>query len=328
MTILVTGGFGFIGSNFVLRHLEKFPDENVVVLDKMTYAANPQNLAQADMSRLAVFRGDINNEELVANILSAHNPRAIINFAAESHVDRSISGPLPFVQTNINGLANLLELARQYNSYRASIQQSFRFIQVSTDEVYGSLSATALPSKEGDAYAPRSPYAASKAAGDHLCMAYHTTFGLPVIVTNSGNNYGPRQHSEKFIPTAIKALLAGNLIPVYGNGQNVREWIHVDDHCDAIEIVLERGSVGQQYNIGSIFSSTNTEIARLIAMYMGDGSGNWNDKIEFVADRPGHDFRYALDCTKIQKELGWQWSTTLDYGLQKTIQWYKDQRLV
>lgn len=329
MTIFVTGGFGFIGSNFVLRHLDKFPNEQIVTLDKFTYAANPQNLAGADPSRLAVYRGDINNEELVANILSGHNPRAIINFAAESHVDRSIAGAAPFVKTNINGVANLLELARQYNEYRKQNKQGFRFIQVSTDEVYGSLSKDMESSIEDlSPYKPRSPYAASKAAGDHLCKSYFTTYGLPVIVTNSSNNYGPRQHVEKFIPTAITSLLSGRKIPVYGNGDNVREWIHVNDHCDALETVLDRGVSGQQYNIGTRDSLSNNVLASLIAEYMGLNPNDPSSYIEYVNDRPGHDFRYSLNTYKIDSQLDWKPEMNLHYGLKNTIQWYKETLLV
>jgi len=326
MTILVTGGFGFIGSNFVLRHLNRFPDEQVVILDKFTYAANPQNLEGADKSRLAVYRGDINNKELVANILSAHDPRAIVNFAAESHVDRSIEGPDAFVQTNIVGVANLLELSRQYNNYRNSLGESFLFLQVGTDEVYGSLSLDMASSVEDlSPYKPRSPYAASKAAADHLCKAYFETYGLPVIVTHCGNNYGPRQHVEKFIPTIITNLFADRPVPVYGTGENIREWIYVDDHCDALEVVLSSGTPGDTYNIGSNFEFKNIDLVNLIMDLMNVESKE--DHIKFVNDRPGHDFRYSLDSTKMQRHFGFRATTSLNDGLAKTIEWYKSTLL-
>lgn len=328
-SILCTGGFGFIGSNFILRHMDQFPKEQVVVLDLMTYAADPKNLETADRTRLAVYRGNIGNEELVANILSAHNPRAIINFAAESHVDRSISGPSPFIQTNINGLATLLDLACKYSEYKQTLKEGFRFLQVGTDEVYGSLDLDSDPSIEGvSPYAPRSPYSASKAAGDHLCMSYYHTFKLPVLLTNCCNNYGPRQHREKFIPTAITSLLEGRKIPVYGKGENIREWLYVDDHCDALELILDRGTIGEQYNIGSPHHPTNLELAQMI---IGESDRNaspmWNDNIEFVTDRPGHDIRYALNYDKI-KSLGWEPRYTLEEGLKKTISWFKSKHLV
>lgn len=323
MTILVTGGFGFIGSNFVLGHLNEFPLETVVILDKMTYAANPAHLADADKKRLVVYRGDIGNEELVANILSTHSPRAIINFAAESHVDRSIAGPASFIETNINGLATLLELARQYAAYKATLKESFRFIQVSTDEVYGSLQIGAA-CENWTPYAPRSPYAASKAAGDHLCKSYFITYGLPVILTNAGNNYGPRQHMEKFIPTAIDALVHGGNIPVYGKGVNVREWIYVDDHCKALELILEKGKIGEQYHIGSDYSMTNLALTTLIGDTMRKAGiqRDWSlPFISFVPDRPGHDLRYALDCSKM-KALGWDIEITMEMGMEMTVDWY------
>jgi dTDP-glucose 4,6-dehydratase len=323
MAILVTGGFGFIGSNYVLRHMNRFQNEQVIVLDKFTYAANSNNLASADKSRLAVYRGDINNEELVANILSAHDPRAIINFAAETHVDRSIEGAAPFIKTNVNGTATLLEMARQYNQYRKSLGLPFKFIQVSTDEVYGSLSYTDPESTEVSQYAPRSPYAASKAAGDLLAKAYFSTYDLPVIVTNCGNNYGPHQHTEKFIPTVITRFLQGRKAPIYGNGKNVREWIYVDDHCEALIILLE-GTPGEQYNIGSGKSYCNNELVQIIADQMGISYLSLEEIAEFVPDRPGHDIRYALDTTKLFNKTGWSATTNFHDGLAKTIEWYRN----
>jgi len=331
MTILVTGGFGFIGSNFVINHLLKFPEETVVVLDKLTYAANPRNLEDVvERSRLVVYRGDINNEELMANILSAHSPRAIINFAAESHVDRSIAGPAPFIQTNIVGVATLLEMARQYADYRATLKQSFRFLQVGTDEVYGSLLANSPASVEYQTpYAPRSPYSASKAAADFLCKAYWETYGTPVLLTTSCNNYGPRQHQEKFIPTAIFAAAKNKKIPVYGTGANIREWIHVDDNCEAIEAVLEKGKPGQQYHIGGAHTCDNLALAHRIAHMMNDIDEEATDEqvtaqyVEFVKDRAGHDYRYALNSDKIREELGWEPRIDFETGLKNTIDWYK-----
>lgn len=323
MTILVTGGFGFIGSNYVLRHMERYPSEQVVILDRFTYAANPNNLADVDKSRLAVYRGDINNEELVANILSAHEPKAIINFAAESHVDRSIQSSAPFIKTNINGVASLLEMARQYNEYRKSVGSSFRFLQVSTDEVYGSLSQDMSSSIEDlSPYKPRSPYAASKAAGDHLARSYFYTYGLPTIVTNCGNNYGPRQHVEKFIPTIITSFLNGSKVPIYGDGKNIREWIYVDDHCDALDDILFGGTPGGQYNIGAD-NYCNNEMVQIIADQMGLKYNSMDDIAVYVKDRPGHDLRYSLETGKIYREFAWTAGTRLRDGLAKTIEWYK-----
>jgi dTDP-glucose 4,6-dehydratase len=308
--ILVTGGAGFIGSTFVLQWLaeRRMP---VTVLDKLTYAGNLENLTSAERdSRYRFVRGDIVDGALVRRLLDEERPRAIMHFAAESHVDRSILGPAEFIRTNIEGTFQLLEAVREYWSELPAEQRSaFRFLHVSTDEVYGSLSQTAPAFTEETPYAPNSLYSASKASSDHLVRAYHHTYGLPVLTTNCSNNYGPRQFPEKLIPLVILNALKGLPLPVYGDGQNVRDWLYAEDHCDGIRTVLDRGIPGQTYNIGGRQEMSNLEVVR---------------KITFVKDRPGHDRRYAMNIAKIERELGWRPRETFVSGLRKTIEWYLD----
>ena len=328
--ILVTGGAGFIGSNFVLDWLRTH-DEPVVNLDQLTYAGNLQNLAslQGD-NRHTFVQGSIGNAALVASLLAQHQPRAVVNFAAESHVDRSIHGPEDFIQTNIVGSFHLLQAVRVYwGSMQAPGKQSFRFLHVSTDEVYGSLSATAPAFTETHAYEPNSPYSASKAASDHLVRAYHHTYGLPVLTTNCSNNYGPLHFPEKLIPLMIVNALAGKPLPVYGDGMQVRDWLYVTDHCSAIRQVLARGRVGETYNVGGWNEKPNIEIVHTICALLDglrpkpDGS-SYTTQITTVKDRPGHDRRYAIDASKIQRELGWKPAETFETGIRKTVQWYLD----
>ena len=328
--ILVTGGAGFIGSNFVLDWLRTH-DEPVVNLDQLTYAGNLQNLAslQGD-NRHTFVQGSIGNAALVASLLAQHQPRAVVNFAAESHVDRSIHGPEDFIQTNIVGSFHLLQAVRAYwGSMQAPGKQSFRFLHVSTDEVYGSLSATAPAFTETHAYEPNSPYSASKAASDHLVRAYHHTYGLPVLTTNCSNNYGPLHFPEKLIPLMIVNALAGKPLPVYGDGMQVRDWLYVTDHCSAIREVLARGRVGETYNVGGWNEKPNIEIVHTICALLDgmrpkpDGS-SYTAQITTVKDRPGHDRRYAIDASKIQRELGWKPAETFETGIRKTVQWYLD----
>ena len=328
--ILVTGGAGFIGSNFVLDWLRTH-DEPVVNLDQLTYAGNLQNLAslQGD-NRHTFVQGSIGNAALVASLLAQHQPRAVVNFAAESHVDRSIHGPEDFIQTNIVGSFHLLQAVRAYwGSMQAPGKQSFRFLHVSTDEVYGSLSATAPAFTETHAYEPNSPYSASKAASDHLVRAYHHTYGLPVLTTNCSNNYGSLHFPEKLIPLMIVNALAGKPLPVYGDGMQVRDWLYVTDHCSAIREVLARGRVGETYNVGGWNEKPNIEIVHTICALLDglrpkpDGS-SYTTQITTVKDRPGHDRRYAIDASKIQRELGWKPAETFETGIRKTVQWYLD----
>ena len=328
--ILVTGGAGFIGSNFVLDWLRTH-DEPVVNLDQLTYAGNLQNLAslQGD-NRHTFVQGSIGNAALVASLLAQHQPRAVVNFAAESHVDRSIHGPEDFIQTNIVGSFHLLQAVRAYwGSMQAPGKQNFRFLHVSTDEVYGSLSATAPAFTETHAYEPNSPYSASKAASDHLVRAYHHTYGLPVLTTNCSNNYGPLHFPEKLIPLMIVNALAGKPLPVYGDGMQVRDWLYVTDHCSAIREVLARGRVGETYNVGGWNEKPNIEIVHTICALLDslrpkpDGS-SYTTQITTVKDRPGHDRRYAIDASKIQRELGWKPAETFETGIRKTVQWYLD----
>jgi dTDP-glucose 4,6-dehydratase len=328
--ILVTGGAGFIGSNFVLEWLatEGTP---VVNLDKLTYAGNPENLAalRGDARHLFV-RGDVCDRALVRRLLAEHRPRAIVHFAAESHVDRSIRGPADFVQTNVLGTFALLEEARDYwSSLDAAAKERFRFVHVSTDEVYGSLGPADPPFTEATPYAPNSPYAASKAAADHFARAYHRTYGLPVIATNCSNNYGPYQFPEKLIPLAIVRALEGRPVPVYGEGANVRDWLYVADHCEAVRLALARGRPGETYNIGGGAERTNLEVVRAICAILdelrpGARPGGHASLVTFVKDRPGHDFRYAMDASKIRRELGWRARESFETGLRKTVQWYLD----
>jgi dTDP-glucose 4,6-dehydratase len=328
--IMVTGGAGFIGSNFVLDWLQQ-SDESVVNLDKLTYAGSLENLqAVADEPRHVFVHGDIEDLELVASLLERHRPRAIIHLAAESHVDRSIHEPGTFARTNVMGTLTLLDAAYAYWAELPEPDRSgFRFIHVSTDEVYGSLDADSRPSIEIDPYAPNSPYAASKASSDHFARAYHRTYGLPVITTHSSNNYGPLQAPEKLIPLMIVNAISGLGLPVYGDGEQVRDWIHVADHCAALRAVLERGSVGGSYNIGAAEGRKNIDVVRGVCELLdelaprADGAPHARG-IEYVRDRPGHDVRYALDTTKIEKELGWRANESFNAGLRKTVTWYLD----
>jgi dTDP-glucose 4,6-dehydratase len=328
LPVLVTGGAGFIGSNFVLQWLaeQRTP---VTVLDKLTYAGNLENLASVQQdSRYRFVCGDIVDGPLVRRLLEELRPGAIVHFAAESHVDRSILGPAEFIRTNIEGTFQLLEAVRGYWMEMSEEQQrEFRILHVSTDEVYGSLTPTAPAFTEETAYAPNSPYSASKAASNHLVRAYHHTYGLPVLTTNCSNNYGPRQFPEKLIPLVVQNALKGLPLPVYGDGQNVRDWLYVEDHCDGILAVLERGVSGQTYNIGGRQEMSNLEVVNQICATLDDlkpAGKAYASLITFVKDRPGHDRRYAMDISKIELELGWQPRETFASGLRKTIRWYLD----
>ncbi|MEW6414496.1 MAG: dTDP-glucose 4,6-dehydratase [Pseudomonadota bacterium] len=326
--LLVTGGAGFIGANFILDWLAA-SDEAVVNLDKLTYAGNLENLRPLDGDARHVFvQGDIGDRTLVDALLQRYRPRAVINFAAESHVDRSIHGPAEFIQTNVVGTFNLLESVRaHWAGLPADAQAAFRFLHISTDEVYGSLGPTDPPFSETTAYAPNSPYSASKAASDHLVRAYHHTYGLPVLTTNCSNNYGPLQFPEKLIPLVIHNALAGKPLPIYGDGSNVRDWLYVGDHCSAIRRVLEAGRVGETYNIGGRNEKTNLEVVHTVCaildeLHPGSPVTPHASLIAFVKDRPGHDRRYAIDATKIARELGWTPRETFETGIRKTVAWY------
>jgi dTDP-glucose 4,6-dehydratase len=329
-TILVTGGAGFIGSNFALQWL-KHTGSPVVNLDRLTYAGNPRNLdsIQQDTRHLLVH-GDICDGELIGTLLREHRPRALVHFAAESHVDRSIAAPDAFIRTNVEGTFRLLEQAKSYwSGLDEGGKRAFRFLHVSTDEVYGSLGPSDPAFSETTPYAPNSPYAASKAASDHLVRAYHHTFGLPVLTTNCSNNYGPFQFPEKLIPLMILNALEGKPLPVYGDGANVRDWLFVEDHCAAIRIVLERGRVGETYNIGGNSEKKNLDVVHticdLVDEMSSDGKpGSRRKLITYVKDRPGHDRRYAIDATKITQELGWQPAERFESGLRRTVRWYLD----
>lgn len=307
--LLVTGGAGFIGSNFIHYVLRNHRDWEVTNLDKLTYAGNLENLKDIeDDSRYRFMRGDITDRDLIDRVLSNHFD-IIVNFAAESHVDRSILDPSPFIETNMKGTQVLLEGAKQY--------KVAKFIQISTDEVYGSLEAGGKFSEQSPLL-PNSPYAASKAAADFLCRAYYNTYGLPVIITRSSNNYGPLQFPEKIIPLVITNALEGKPLPIYGDGLNVRDWIHVDDHCCALDVIIQKGRIGEVYNIGGSNERTNLELVRMIL----DILSKPDSLIAFVADRPGHDHRYALDITKIDRELGWRPSYPFEEALKDTVNWY------
>jgi len=325
--ILVTGGAGFIGANYVLDWLAEV-SEPVVNLDKLTYAGNLGNLASlAGDARHTFVRGDIGDCALVASLLAQHRPRAIVNFAAESHVDRSIHGPADFISTNVLGTFALLETVRAWwTELPSSERSSFRFLQVSTDEVYGSLGLADPAFSETTAYAPNSPYSASKAASDHLVRAWHHTFGLPVLTTNCSNNYGPRQFPEKLIPLMIVNALAGKQLPVYGDGGNVRDWLYVGDHCAAIRAVLARGRVGETYNVGGNAEMKNLDVVRTICSILAElrPGRDYAAQIAFVKDRPGHDRRYAIDAAKIERELRWRPAETFATGMRRTVQWYLD----
>jgi dTDP-glucose 4,6-dehydratase len=328
VTILVTGGAGFIGSNFVLEWLA-VSDEPVVNLDALTYAGNRENLASLKGDRRHIFvKGDIGDFNLVVGLLIEHEIRSVVNFAAESHVDRSIHGPCEFIQTNIVGTFQLLEAVRAYRDrIGVSRRQEFRLLHVSTDEVYGSLSPGDSPFTEFSRYEPNSPYSASKAASDHLVRAYHHTYGLPVVTTNCSNNYGPFHFPEKLIPLVIHNALSGKPLPLYGDGQQIRDWLYVKDHCSAIRRVLDAGMVGATYNIGGWNEKTNLEVVQTLCSILDelkprtDGK-SYADQIRFVKDRPGHDRRYAIDASKLERELGWKPSETFETGILKTVQWY------
>ena len=331
MSILVTGGAGFIGSNFVLDWLSNPQAESVINLDKLTYAGNLANLKNLENNPRHVFaKGDIADRELVFGLLKKHNIRAVLNFAAESHVDRSIHGPKDFIDTNILGTFALLEAVREYYaSLPADQQLNFRFLHVSTDEVYGSLTPHDFPFSEKNAHEPNSPYSASKAASDHLVRAWHHTYDLPVLTTNCSNNYGPYHFPEKLIPLVILNALAGKPLPIYGDGQQIRDWLYVKDHCAAIRAVLSQGVIGEIYNIGGHNEKTNLEVVKTICSILdqlqarSDGK-SYESQIQFVTDRPGHDRRYAIDATKIEHELSWKPLETFESGIRKTVQWYLD----
>jgi len=353
--ILVTGGAGFIGANFVLDWLAQ-SDETVINLDVLTYAGNRENLASLSGDERHIFvQGDIADSTLVTNLLARYQPRAIINFAAESHVDRSIHGPEDFIQTNIVGTFRLLEAVRGYwNNLQDEAKQNFRFLHVSTDEVYGSLAKDEPAFTETHRYEPNSPYSASKAASDHLVRAYHHTYGLPVLTTNCSNNYGPFHFPEKLIPLMIVNALAGKPLPVYGDGQQIRDWLYVKDHCSAIRRVLEAGKVGEIYNIGGWNEKPNIDIVHTVCDILDElrplptlVSGEWavgsektpthhaapdsrlptyRNLITYVTDRPGHDRRYAIDASKIERDLGWKPAETFDTGIRKTVQWYLENQ--
>lgn len=339
--ILVTGGAGFIGANFVLDWLA-LSDEPIINLDKLTYAGNRDNLTPLEGDPRHIFvQGDIGDRKLVEHLLAEYRPRAVLNFAAESHVDRSIHGPEDFIQTNVVGTFRLLEAVRAYwSGLPETLRNTFRFLHVSTDEVYGTLGPTDPPFVETNRYAPNSPYSASKAASDHLVRAWHHTYDIPVLITNCSNNYGPYQFPEKLIPLVINNALQGKPLPIYGDGQQVRDWLYVSDHCSAIRRVLEAGQPGQIYNIGGWNEKSNIEIVHAICALLDElrpasargmvdvRSGQpiqyYHQLITHVPDRPGHDRRYAIDARKIERELGWRPAETFESGIRKTVQWYLD----
>lgn len=327
-TILVTGGAGFIGSNFVEHHLLK-TDDKVVVLDKLTYAGNLHNLsAVSENERYTFARGDIGNRGVLDVLLERHRPYAIVNFAAETHVDRSIHGPEAFLETNVLATSRLLSAASEYFARLATEAQGrFRFVHISTDEVYGSLGPHDPAFSESTAFAPNSPYSASKAASDHLVRAWHHTYNLPVLTTNCSNNYGPKQFPEKLIPLLIDRCLRGEQLPIYGDGANVRDWLYVDDHCDAISRVLREGKAGETYNIGGENEIRNIDVATEVCRVIDElrprpEGGSYASLITFVHDRPGHDRRYAVDISKIKQQLGWKPMTQFESGIRRTVQWY------
>ena len=330
-TWLVTGGAGFIGANFILSQFN--PQTVMINVDKLTYAGNPHSLKSLAKEKNYLFvQGDIGNEALLAELLQKYQPDAVINFAAETHVDRSIYDPRAFIQTNVVGTFHLLQAALNYwQTLTGPARERFRFLHVSTDEVYGSLEPVDPPFTEASPCAPNSPYAASKAAADHLVRAYHRTYGLPGIITRSSNNYGPLQFPEKLIPLVILNALQGKALPIYGDGQQLRDWLYVEDNCAAMGLVLEGGRIGETYNIGSGGEEANLDLVRTICGLLdelrpGSPYAPHASLITLVKDRPGHDRRYALDCTKINRELGWQHQETLPTGLVKTIRWYLDNR--
>lgn len=329
--ILVTGGAGFIGSNFVLDWLAQ-GDEPVINVDKLTYAGNLNNLASLNQDQRHIFvQGDIGDQAHMARLLAEHRPRAIIHFAAESHVDRSISGPAAFIETNVNGTFALLEAARAYwSALAAADKAAFRFLHVSTDEVYGSLGPDDAPFTETTPYAPNSPYSASKAASDHLVRAYFHTYGMPVLTTNCSNNYGPYHFPEKLIPLIITNARAGKALPIYGDGQQVRDWLFVSDHCTAIRRVLADGRLGEVYNVGGWNEKANLEVVHTLCDILDQldpkAQGSYREQITYVQDRPGHDRRYAIDARKLERELGWKPAETFESGIRKTVQWFLDHQ--
>jgi dTDP-glucose 4,6-dehydratase len=328
-TLLVTGGAGFIGSNFVLQAIAA--GHSVITLDALTYAGNLENLAVLASNPAHTFvHGDINDDTLVRSLLATHRPSAVVHFAAESHVDRSILGPEVFLRTNILGTFTLLQAALDhFRSLPSAEAAAFRFLHVSTDEVYGSLSPSDPAFRETTPYQPNSPYSASKAASDHLVRAWHHTYGLPVLTTNCSNNYGPFQFPEKLIPLSLHNALAGRPLPIYGDGLNVRDWLYVTDHCDAILTVLAHGRLGETYNVGGLNEQTNLSVVTTLCAILDrlhPSTGPHDRFITFVKDRPGHDRRYAIDCSKIQSELAWSPKESFATGLEKTVQWYLDNQ--
>ena len=330
--ILVTGGAGFIGSNFVIDWLRE-TGEPVINLDKLTYAGNPENLAGLRGDRRHDFvQGDINDAALLGGLFKRHVPRAIVHFAAESHVDRSIHGPEDFIQTNILGTFRLLEAVRAFHGQlEKTAKNEFRFLHVSTDEVYGSLAKDDPAFTETHQYEPNSPYSASKAASDHLVRAYHHTYGLPVLTTNCSNNYGPYHFPEKLIPLVIHNALAGKPLPIYGDGQQIRDWLYVKDHCSAIRRVLEAGKLGETYNVGGWNEKPNLDVVHTLCAILDELSPRadgrpYKEQITYVQDRPGHDRRYAIDAGKLECELGWKPAETFETGIRKTVQWYLENQ--
>ena len=329
--IIVTGGAGFIGSNFILRWLEKF-DEDILNIDNLSYAADLNNLKDIEHNLNYSFKKlNIQNQDEITTLILESKPRAILNFAAESHVDRSIEGPENFINSNIVGTYSLLEASLQYwNSLGEKEKDNFRFFHISTDEVFGSLNMSDEKSTEESPYRPNSPYSASKAASDHLVRAWHHTFELPTLISNCTNNYGPRQHQEKLIPLIITNALENKNLPIYGDGKNIRDWLYVEDHCEAIIKILENGKPGETYNIGGSCEKNNLEVVSEICKILDsikpkqDGS-SYKEQIEFVKDRPGHDFRYSLDTSKIKKDFNWKPKESFSSGLEKTVQWYLDK---
>lgn len=332
MTIMVTGGCGFIGSNFVTDWLSK-NDEMVVNIDKLTYAGNPKNLSKVqDNINYAFFKIDIGDKEAVSNILFDYSPRYIINFAAESHVDRSIQNPDAFIQTNVLGTFHLIDVAKTYwNDLNEEKKSNFRFMHISTDEVYGALEIKAPSFTEKHCYSPNSPYSASKASSDHLVRSYYKTYNFPIIITNCSNNYGPFQFPEKLIPLTIYNALNGKQIPIYGDGMQIRDWLYVGDHCKAIELALKYGSIGETYNIGGMNERNNLEVVNTVCFLLDKlrpkkDNSSYKSQIKFVTDRAGHDKRYSIDASKITNSLNWHPLESFDTGIEKTVQWYLDNQ--
>ena len=327
MKLLVTGGAGFIGSNFVIQRIMN--GDKVLNLDKLTYSGNLNNLRSiSDSNNYFFVKGDIGDEKLVSQLLKEYSPDAVVNFAAESHVDRSIVDPDIFVHTNVLGTSVLLRCVKEWWLKKSEVEKkAFRFHHISTDEVFGSLTMTDAPFTEDTPFAPNSPYSASKAASDHFVRAYHETYGLPTLITNCSNNYGPRQFPEKLIPLMTLNALEGKSLPIYGKGDNIRDWLHVDDHCEAIHVVLTRGHIGETYNIGGHSERSNLSIVHEICKILNEmkprsDGASYAKQIQFVSDRPGHDLRYAINCSKIETELGWRPKHIFEDGLKKTILWY------